>query len=219
MPLVLAQNMKAMSTINAQPNKMSSKIHLLVMMDIAGATGNQMSEHSGLTPARVSLIRTSPLFTEERNRKMNELQDKIIDKKSSSIAEGDPVEMKLKSLALEAVGTYEHILRSGRSESVQKVTADSILDRAGYKSHTEKMKVSIEVTEKMASRFEEVLGYNANREATSSASALMQNNSVGPQRGLHGCSDECLHLKENKSGESSQNDRETTVSVKAEMSE
>lgn len=159
--------MKAISTINAQPDRMTSKIHLLVLMDIGGATGNQMSEHSGMTPARISVIRNSPLFVEERNRKMLELQGKTIDKKSTSIAEGDPVEAKLKELAMSAVETYEQILKSGQSESVKKVAADSILDRAGYKAHTEKMKVSIEVTEKMASRFEEVLGYNTRRGDTS----------------------------------------------------
>ena len=120
---------------------------------------------------------------------MVELQDKIIDKKSSSIAEGDPIEKRLKDLASKAVDTYENILSNVKgSESVKKVTADSILDRAGYKSHTEKMKVSIEVTEKMASRFEEVLGYNSNRTG-------------------------------DNGDKSSLNDRETTVSVKAEMSE
>ncbi len=151
--------MKAISTISQQPERMTSKIHLLVLMDIAGATGNQMSEHSGMSPARVSTIRNSPLFTEERNRKMSELQEQTIEKKSTSIAEGDPVETKLKALAMSAVETYEDILANANSESVKKVTADSILDRAGYKAHTEKMKVSIEVTEKMASRFEEVLAY------------------------------------------------------------
>lgn len=151
--------MKAISTINAQPERMTSKIHLLVLMDIAGATGVQMSEHSGMTAARISVIRNSPLFTEERNRKMSELQGQTIDKKSSSIAEGDPVETKLKALAMSAVETYEDILKNGNSESVKKVAADSVLDRAGYKAHTEKMKVSIEVTEKMANRFEEVLAY------------------------------------------------------------
>jgi len=159
MPRVIPQDMKAISTINAQPDRMTSKIHLLVLMDIAGATGNQMSEHSGMTPARISVIRNSPLFVEERNRKMIDLQSQTIDKKSTAIAKGDPVEERLKKLASQAVGVYADILTNGRSEAVKKVTADSVLDRAGYKPHTEKMKVSIEVTEKMADRFEEVLAY------------------------------------------------------------
>ena len=188
MPRIIPQDMKAISTLNAQPDRMTSKIHLLVLMDIAGATGNQMSEHSGMTPARVSVIRNSPLFTEERNRKMVELQDKMVEKKSSSIAEGDPVEVKLKELAMSAVETYATILKNEKgSESVNKVAADSILDRAGYKAHTEKMKVSIEITEKMASRFEEILEYDTKK----------------------GASDD----------RPSTHDRETTVSVKTEMSE
>jgi len=193
MPRIIPQDMKAISTISQQPERMTSKIHLLVLMDIAGATGNQMAEHSGMTPARISVIRNSPLFIDERNRKMIELQGQTIDKKSSSIAEGDPVEMKLKSLALRAVETYENILKTGQSESVKKVAADSILDRAGYKAHTEKMKVSIEVTEKMATRFEEVLGYNTR---------------TGKRENLGALDDE-----------PSENDREAKVSIKAEMSE
>ena len=187
MPRIIPQDMKAISTLNAQPERMTSKIHLLVLMDIAGATGNQMSEHSGMTPARVSVIRNSPLFTEERNRKMVELQDKMVEKKSSSIAEGDPIEARLKELASDAVDVYKNILKNGKSEGVKKVTADSVLDRAGYKAHTEKMKVSIEITEKMASRFEEILEYDTKK----------------------GASDD----------RPSTHDRETTVSVKTEMSE
>ena len=198
MPRIIPQDMKAISTINAQPDRMTSKIHLLVLMDIAGATGNQMSEHSGMTPARISVIRNSPLFVEERNRKMIDLQSQTIDKKSTAIAKGDPVEERLKELASQAVGVYADILTNGKSEAVKKVTADSVLDRAGYKPHTEKMKVSIEVTEKMSDRFEEVLKYDTHRREASFASAL--------------------ELGELDNGPS-ENDRKTTVSIKTEMSE
>jgi len=201
MPRIIPQDMKAISTINAQPDRMTSKIHLMVLMDIAGNTGNQMSQDLGITPARVSVIRNSPMFTDERSRKMVELQDKTIDKKSTSLSEGDPVEVKLKKLAMSAVETYEKLLKTGNSESVKKVTADSILDRAGYKAHTEKMKVSIEVTEKMANRFEEVLAYDTHKEETPRVSALERDIRRGLDAGP------------------SKNDRETTVSVKTEMSE
>jgi len=195
MPRIIPQDMKAISTINAQPDRMTSKIHLMVLMDIAGNTGNQMSQDLGITPARVSVIRNSPMFTDERQRKMVELQSQTIDKKSTSVAEGDPVEAKLKSLALRAVETYENILRTGNSESVKKVTADSVLDRAGYKAHTEKTKISIEVTEKMADRFEEVLAYD-----TRTGAEKYPNLGAGDV-------------------EPSKNDRATKVSIKTEMSE
>ena len=86
---------------------------------------------------------------------------------------------------MNAVRTYEEILNYGKSEAVKKVAADSILDRAGYKAHTEKTKVSVEITEKMAKRFEEVLSYKG-----------ISNN-----------------------GKFSENDHETKVSIKTEMSE
>ena len=160
MPTIKPQTAKAINTINLQPERMTSKIQLMVMMDISGSKGNDIASAVGLTPARVSVIRNSPMFIAERDRQMIRLREEVIDKKSTSVASGDPVELRIKGLADSAVDVYKEILENGKSEIVRKTTADAVLDRSGYKAYTEKTKISVEVTEKMASRFEEVLGYD-----------------------------------------------------------
>lgn len=157
MPLVKPHDLKAISSLNLEPDKMSSKIQLIIAMDIAGYNGNQIAENLGMCVSRVSIIRNSPLYVQERERKWGELQSQVIGKKSDEIVAGDPVENKIKSLAMTAVGKYEELLGGAKSEFVQKAAADSILDRAGYKAKTDKTVVSVEVTEKMADRFERVL--------------------------------------------------------------
>lgn len=156
MPVVKPHDLKSINTINLEPDKLSSKIDLIISMDIAGYTGNSIAEAVGMTPGRVSIIRNSPLFTQERDRRRDLLRAQVIDKKSDVIAAGDPVEARIKEMALHAA-TKLGVLLDGKSEFVQKAAADSILDRAGYKAKTDKTVVSVEVTEKMADRFERVL--------------------------------------------------------------
>lgn len=168
MPLIKPQNMRAISTLEHQPDNMSSKIQIMIALDIAGYNGNEISENVGLCPTRVSQIRTSPMYKEAREIKWKELQDKVVEKKASEIVSGDPVEQKIKSLALEAVQTYETLLREGSTDFVKKSTSDAILDRAGYKAKSEKQVVTVEVTDKMAERFERVLGNESPKNARTS---------------------------------------------------
>lgn len=131
-------------------------------MDIAGYTGNQIAEAVDLCISRVSIIRNSPLYKQERDTQWTKLQSEVIDKKTDKIVAGDPVENKIKDLAMAAVQKYGTLLEGAKSEFVQKATADSILDRAGYKAKTDKTVVSVEVTEKMSERFERALRYSDN---------------------------------------------------------
>lgn len=157
MPTIKPRELKADSSLALEPERMSSKIQLIIALDIAGYNGNQISENVDLTPARVSIIRNSPLYLQERQRRWEELQGQVIGKKTDKIVAGDPVENRIKDLALRAVGVYEKLIDNGKSEFAQKQAADSILDRAGYKAHTDKTVLSVEVTERMADRFERVL--------------------------------------------------------------
>jgi hypothetical protein len=156
-PVLKPHDLKAESSLALEPERMSSRIQLIIALDIAGYNGNQISENVGLSISRVSIIRNSPMYIQERERRWTELQEQVIGKKTDRIVAGDPVENRIKDLALRAVGVYEDILATGRSEIARKATADSVLDRAGYKPHTDKTTLSVEVTEKMADRFERVL--------------------------------------------------------------
>ncbi|MBU2052493.1 hypothetical protein KKH13_04790 [Patescibacteria group bacterium] len=162
-------------------------MQLIILMDIAGYTGNAISAELGMTPSRISIIRNAPIYTEAKRIKEAELSSKVIEKRSNSIAAGDPIEARLKLLAVDAVEKYAVLLKGANSEFVQKSTADSILDRAGYKARSDKTIISVEITEKMATRFEKVL---------SRAVMTEQEDDVRP----------------------SQNERETTISIKKTVS-
>lgn len=157
MPEVKPRDLKSINSLNLEPDKMSSKIQLIIALDICGYNGNQIAEQTGLTASRVSIIRNSPLFIQERDSQRDKLQKEVISKKSDKIVAGDPVEQRIKDLALKAVGVYEGIIDNGKGEMSKIASANAILDRAGYKAHTDKTVLSVEVTEKMADRFERVL--------------------------------------------------------------
>ena len=163
MPIVLAQNMKSISTIAAQPDTLNSRMHLIIMMDIAGYTGNQIAEDLQMSVARVSVIRNSPLFTQQRDKEREKLYEQVKQKASDKVVAGDPVENALKNAALEAALMKVELMRNAKSEMVKTSNADGILDRAGYKTKQDKTVISVEVTEKMANRFERALLYNEPR--------------------------------------------------------
>lgn len=156
---VKLQMMKSIHHIKQQPDSLSSKMHIIVMLDIGGCNGNSIAEQVGLTPNRISIIRNSPLYLQERNSQMEALRTKFLEKKSDALSTGDPVETLIRAHCMDAVKKKIELMDKGRSEFVQNAAASDLLDRGGYKSHSEKTKLTVEVTEKMADRFEKVLGY------------------------------------------------------------
>jgi hypothetical protein len=157
MPEIVPRELKSEISIANEPERMTSKIQLIIALDICGYTGNQIAEQTGMTASRISIIRNSPLFIQERDSQRARLTAEVIGKKSDSIVAGDPVENEIKDLALKAVGVHKAIMETGKGEMSRIASANSILDRAGYKAKTDKTVVSVEVTERMADRFERVL--------------------------------------------------------------
>jgi hypothetical protein len=153
-----------MTTIQLQPDKMSSKTEVIMYMDVAGRKGNDIAEAVGLTPSRVSIIRNSPLYQSELSKLKTRLQDEYLDKSGERLSAGDPVEEALHAAAIDAARVKIDLMRSAESEFVRSSAAGDVLDRAGYKSHTEKTKLTIEVTEKMSDRFERALKYERTSE-------------------------------------------------------
>lgn len=166
MPLVKPQCLKSMHTIGLQPQKMNERIEVIMCMDLAGKSGNAIAEELGLTPSRVSIIRNSPLYRTRLDVERDKLKELYREKQTDKLTTGDPVEEALKGAALEAAMKKIELMRSGQSEFVQSSSADGILDRAGYRPHQEKTKVTVEVTDKMADRFEAALRYRTCVERT-----------------------------------------------------
>lgn len=161
MPLVKPQELKSLNTISLQPDKITPKIDMIVLMDLAGKGTNDIARELGMTAARISIIKNSPLYIQERDVQKAKLQEIYRDKQSDRLVSGDPVEIALKEAALSAAKTKIDLMHNGKSEFVKLAASGDILDRAGYRPHQEKTKVSIEITDKMADRFEAALGWGS----------------------------------------------------------
>lgn len=151
--------MKSLATIQQQPDKISSKIELIMLLDIAGRKGNDIASIVGMTPARVSIIRNSPMYLQERTRESSRLKGMFHEKQSDKLVTGDPVENLLKDQALNAAKIKIDLMENARSEMVRNIASGDILDRAGYKAKEDKTVVSVTITEKMSERFEKALSF------------------------------------------------------------
>jgi len=153
------QALKSLNTIKAQPTRVDSKMEVIMFMDLAGKSGKAMAAELGMCDARISIIRNSPLYLSRLGTLKAELEARYMDKQTDRLTSGDPVEELLHKAALTAADKKISLMRNSSNEMVASAAASDILDRAGYKSHTEKTKVTVEVTEKMANRFEKALSY------------------------------------------------------------
>lgn len=156
MPRIVPQHLKAIYTIQQQPDRLKDYTEIMMYAEIAGKSNNEIAQLVGLSFQRASTIRNSPLYRQQMDVLKERMRAEAIDKTTNRAL----VNEKLEDLALSAVDKYKELLDKAESQFVQKATADAILDRTGHKAFTEKTKVSVEVTERMASRFDKVLGYD-----------------------------------------------------------
>lgn len=159
MPIVLPQSAKAISTINAQPDRLSERMRAMILMDVGGASGKTISEVLGMVESRVSIIRNTPLYQQALAIERARLESTVIEKHATKLTEGDPTRRYLASHSLEAAKAKVSLMREAASEFVRSSAADSILDRTGYGVRHLSTNVNIEVTEKMFARFEKALLY------------------------------------------------------------
>jgi hypothetical protein len=153
------QSMKSLKTIGMQPDKITPKIEAILCMDLAGRKGKEMAEELGLGEARISVIRNSPLYISRLAEMRKELESRFMEKRSDRLSSGDPVEEALKGAAITAANKKIQLMRESQNEFVASAAAGDILDRAGYRAHQEKTKITVEVTDKMADRWERALKY------------------------------------------------------------
>lgn len=167
MPMVKPQHMKSLKTIAAQPMNINTpKIDAIICMDLAGKGTNDIARELGMTAARISIIKGTPLYIQQREIERDKLKNLFQDKQSDRLVSGDPVENALKDAALDAAKTKIDLMHNGKSEFVKLAASGDILDRAGYKSHQDKTLLSVTITEKMADRFERAITFKSNRNIT-----------------------------------------------------
>ena len=153
------QELKSLSLIKLQPKRVTSKIEAIICMDIAGRSGRDISESIGISYNRLSIIRNSPLYMNRLEQLRGEVASSFVDKRAENLSSGDPVEETFKEAAITAANKKIDLMRNSKNEFVASAAAGDILDRAGYRAHQEKTKITVEVTDKMADRFERALGY------------------------------------------------------------
>lgn len=164
MPLIKPQAMKSLKTISLQPKSIDTpKIDAIICMDLAGKGTNDIARELGMTASRISIIKGTPLYIQQREVERDKLKSMFTEKQSDRLISGDPVEMALKDASLEAAKKKIDLMRDGKSEFVQLAASGDILDRAGYKAHQDKTLVSVTITEKMADRFERAITYTSNK--------------------------------------------------------
>ena len=159
MPARVPQDLKSLKVINAQPQYMNNKIDVIMCMDLAGKGTGDIARELGMTDARISVIKHSPLYIDRIAVERGKLKEMYREKQTDKLTSGDPVKELLKGAALSAARKKIELMEEGKSEFVQLAAAGDVLDRAGYKSHEEKTKITVEVTEKMADRFEQALKF------------------------------------------------------------
>ena len=170
MPLVKPQHMKSLHTIALQPRNVDTPmIDAIMCMDLAGKGTGDIAKALGLLAPRVSIIKGTPMYIQQRDAMRVQLKEQFMEKRADNLA-GDPVEQILKDAALSAARKKIELMEKGRSEFVQLAAAGDVLDRAGYKAHQDKTVVSIQITEKMSDRFERALKHTTinqnNRDTT-----------------------------------------------------
>ena len=164
MPWWKPQHMKSLKTIATQPKNLdTSRIDAIMCMDIAGKSGNDIAAELGMQPTRISVIRHTPLYMQQRDEMRAKLREQFSDKQTDRLVSGDPVEQVLKDAALAAAKVKIDLMQNSRSEFVKSSAAGDVLDRAGYKAHQDKTIVSVQITEKMADRFERAITYTHGR--------------------------------------------------------
>lgn len=163
MPLQVPQELKSLKTISQQPMEMSNRIEAIMCMDLAGKGTNDIAQSLDMSVSRISIIKGSPLYKTEMETRREKLLEKFRDKQTDKLVKEDPVEVILKDAAIAAAKKKIELMKDGKSEFVQLAAAGDILDRAGYKSHQEKTRVSVELTDKMAARFEKALQYGTTK--------------------------------------------------------
>ena len=155
MPLVKSQEEKSDLHVAAQPQDLSkNSVQLLMAHDLAGYGTNEIASAIGMTIGRVSVIKGSPLYKEEKARRFETLKASIVDGTSKQILE-DPARKHLQEYKLIAAQKLTSLITDAKHEFIQKGAAVDVLEFGGiHKDKKEKQAgVTVVIEEKIAQRF------------------------------------------------------------------
>lgn len=162
MPLVKSQDEKSEAHIALQPQSLEkNSIQLIMAHDLAGYGTGEIAQALGMTPGRISIIKGSPLYKEERARRFESLKKQIIDGKVEQILQ-DPVREHLEAHKLVAAKKLTALVTDAKNEFLQKSAAVDVLEFGGITKKLQNDKehhTTIVLEEKIAERFGFAKGY------------------------------------------------------------
>lgn len=113
-----AEDENATSTQKWEPSVLRPRHREILRRILEGATYVEIAEAMGIHKQTVMLVATSPLFRAELAKLESEADFNIV--------------QRAESMSNEALDKLKTLMRSARSEFLQKAAADRILDTAGY---------------------------------------------------------------------------------------
>ena len=122
------------------PKDLSSRHRAAMRMDIAGHTLNDIAEELGFNVQRLSLIRNSPLYIEERDKMARDVKREFVEAEGKKLSM-DKTAQHLQDNTLKAAQTLAGALND-ESGSVRISAAKDILDRQGY-AKEEKIRANV----------------------------------------------------------------------------
>lgn len=150
------QEDKSPAHIALQPKNMQkNSVQLIMAHDLAGFSNNDIALALDLTPGRVSIIKGSPLYKEERQRRWKALQDMVVAGKATEVLE-DPARKIINDARETAAKKLVALVTDAKNEFLQKSSAVDVLEFGGIykdKKASDRTGPSIVIEEKIAARF------------------------------------------------------------------
>ena len=149
---------KSDAHIALQPKNMEkNSVRLIMMYDIAGYGTGEIAAALSMTDGRVSIIKNSPLYREERNKEMESLKARILDEKKKEIID-NPARKILTDMATQEAVAREKVKLAldDKSSFVRNAATSEILAFGGILPNKQNEKptgTTVVLEEKMARRF------------------------------------------------------------------
>lgn len=150
------QSEKSEAHIELQPKNMEkNSVQHIMAYDLAGYCGNEIAQLLEMTPSRISIIKNSPLYMEERKRRFEALKSQVTGTVVKQIME-DPARKILMDHRAEFAAEKVKLALESKSDFVRNAATSECLDRLGVYPEQKKDKasvVTVVMEEKMARRF------------------------------------------------------------------
>ena len=158
MPVLKPQYLKSINTINQQPQRKTTTMLKIIMLEIAGRKNGEIAEVMGMSEGRVSVIRNSPFYTQQRDVEWGRLKEAVIEKESTSIT-NDKVKDEARKHALDIIDMYASIVKESDNNFAKISASKELMKRGGFDEDRKKSTI-IEISEDRQKRWDEVINYD-----------------------------------------------------------